>query len=159
MKIAAENYACIPGLAACLLFACAEGATISDNDVADTGARDDATRDTGATPDEDAGDDESGGEKDGGGEGKGRGEQKGKGKRASGELSEDPELEATAGTEEPKYYCGMCQDELDPDDAALAGCKHVFHRECIAQYAACAPARGEKTSEVHSPVTRGSDGS
>ena len=92
------------------------------------------------------GDDEGGEEKDGGCEGKVGGKAKGKGKRASGELSEDPELEATAGTEEPKYYCGMCQDEVDPDDAALAGCKHVFHRECIAQYAACAPARGEKVT-------------
>ena len=92
------------------------------------------------------GGDEGGGEKDGGGEGKEGGKQKGKGKRNSGELSENPEPEAIAGTEEPKYYCGMCQDEVDPDDAALAGCKHVFHRECIAQYAACAPARGEKVT-------------
>ena len=37
----------------------------------------------------------------------------------------------------------MCQDEVDPDDAALAGCKHVFHRECIAQHAAARPRAGE----------------
>ena len=47
-----------------------------------------------------------------------------------------------AAVNEPKYWCGMCQEEeVDAEDAALSGCKHVFHRECIMQYASCAPRR------------------
>jgi DNA repair protein RAD16 len=62
--------------------------------------------------------------------------------------SEAAELafDAVAGAAEPKYYCGMCQDDVDPDDAAMTGCKHVFHRECIMQYASCAPETGEKVT-------------
>ena len=40
---------------------------------------------------------------------------------------------------------------MDPDDAALAGCKHIFHRECIMQYATCVPEKGKK---VTCPVCR-----
>ena len=77
-----------------------------------------------------------------------------KGKRRRGDvaspaaMSDDVSLASRASPSagEPRYYCGMCQDEVDADDAALAGCKHVFHRECITQYAACAPAKGEKVT-------------
>jgi len=62
-----------------------------------------------------------------------------------------PKIEAPAEVDEPKYYCGMCQDEIEAEDAALAGCKHIFHRECIMQYASCAPADGKK---VTCPVCR-----
>ena len=55
-------------------------------------------------------------------------------------------FETVAGAAEPKYYCGMCQDAVDPDDAAMTGCKHVFHRECITQYASCAPEAGKKVT-------------
>ena len=56
-----------------------------------------------------------------------------------------------AAVNEPKYWCGMCQEEVDAEDAALSGCKHVFHRECIMQYASCAPEKGKK---VTCPVCR-----
>ena len=58
----------------------------------------------------------------------------------------DDAFETVAGAAEPKYYCGMCQDAVDPDDAAMTGCKHVFHRECITQYASCAPEAGKKVT-------------
>jgi len=62
-----------------------------------------------------------------------------------------PKVEAPAEADEPKFYCGMCQDEIEAEDAALAGCKHIFHRECIMQYASCAPTDGKK---VTCPVCR-----
>jgi DNA repair protein RAD16 len=62
-----------------------------------------------------------------------------------------PKVESPADTDVPKHYCGMCQDEIEEEDAALANCKHIFHRECIMQYASCAPADGKK---VTCPVCR-----
>ena len=54
-----------------------------------------------------------------------------------------------AAVNEPKYWCGMCQEEVvDAEDAALSGCKHVFHRECIMQYASCDPEKGKGDMSV-----------
>ena len=64
---------------------------------------------------------------------------------------EAPKVDSPATADTPKYYCGMCQDEIEEEDAALASCKHIFHRECIMQYASCAPADGKK---VTCPVCR-----
>ena len=57
----------------------------------------------------------------------------------------DETFQPTAGAADAKFYCGMCADEVDVDDAALTACKHVFHRECITQYASSAPAGGKVT--------------
>ena len=65
--------------------------------------------------------------------------------------SDNDEAIMVAAVNEPKYWCGMCQEEVDAEDAALSGCKHVFHRECIMQYASCAPEKGKK---VTCPVCR-----
>ena len=63
-----------------------------------------------------------------------------------------PKVESPADAgDQVKHYCGMCQDEIEEEDAALASCKHIFHRECIMQYASCAPADGKK---VTCPVCR-----
>ncbi|OUS46383.1 P-loop containing nucleoside triphosphate hydrolase protein [Ostreococcus tauri] len=63
-----------------------------------------------------------------------------------------PKVESPADAGDTvKHYCGMCQDEIEEEDAALASCKHIFHRECIMQYASCAPADGKK---VTCPVCR-----
>ena len=68
-------------------------------------------------------------------------------KRGNESLSDaDDAFETIAGAAEPKHYCGMCQDSVDSDDAAMTGCKHVFHRECITQYASCAPETGKKVT-------------
>ena len=64
---------------------------------------------------------------------------------------EAPKVESPAIADTVKHYCGMCQDEIEEEDAALATCKHIFHRECIMQYASCAPAEGKK---VTCPVCR-----
>ena len=73
-----------------------------------------------------------------------RGKRRGRGDESPNEA--DDAFETVAGAAEPKYYCGMCQDAVDPDDAAMTGCKHVFHRECITQYASCAPETGKKVT-------------
>ena len=65
--------------------------------------------------------------------------------------SDDDEAMMLAAANEPKYWCGMCQEEVDAEDAALSGCKHVFHRDCIMQYASCVPEKGKK---VTCPVCR-----
>jgi hypothetical protein len=65
-----------------------------------------------------------------------------------------PCVEAASAVDEPMYYCGMCQDAVEADDAALAGCKHIFHRECIMQYATCAPAAGKKVTCPAGAYTR-----
>lgn len=76
--------------------------------------------------------------------GEARGKRRGRGDESPNEA--DDAFETVAGAAEPKYYCGMCQDAVDPDDAAMTGCKHVFHRECITQYASCAPETGKKVT-------------
>ena len=70
-----------------------------------------------------------------------RGKRRGRGDESPNEA--DDAFETVAGAAEPKYYCGMCQDAVDPDDAAMTGCKHVFHRECITQYASARPKQEE----------------
>ena len=46
--------------------------------------------------------------------GEARGKRRGRGDESPNEA--DDAFETVAGAAEPKYYCGMCQDAVDPDD-------------------------------------------
>ena len=90
------------------------------------------------------------------GQGAALGEKKKKNANPTDALPDDDDVcraISIAGAEEPKHYCGLCQDETEADDAALAGCKHVFHRECILQYG-CVAASPESGKKVTCPVCR-----
>lgn len=52
-------------------------------------------------------------------------------------LQRDDEVDqvsAPAKREEPAYYCGICQEEVDVESIAVSGCNHTFHRTCIMEY-------------------------
>jgi len=52
-------------------------------------------------------------------------------------LQRDDEMDqvsAPAKREEPAYYCGICQEEVDVEGIAVSGCNHTFHRSCILEF-------------------------
>ena len=47
---------------------------------------------------------------------------------------ETPEVETVAGVEEPKYYCGMCQDEARVEQSPFVSVSFrfvSFVRDCL----------------------------
>eukprot|EP01047_Picozoa_sp_COSAG01_P054020 COSAG01_NODE_5853_length_3992_cov_8.064475_5_plen_105_part_00 len=43
-------------------------------------------------------------------------------------------LPSRSKTEQAGDLCGLCQDIVEADNAALAGCKHIFHAQCIEDF-------------------------
>lgn len=43
-------------------------------------------------------------------------------------------IKAPAKREEPAYYCGLCQEEVEIESIAVSGCNHTFHKNCIMEY-------------------------